>query len=217
MSALDRIELGTAGYGPITLPARFKVVGYGQNEEQRSRYPSDNQKRIAHFSKLVEDSAASREARQAKSWSLIKHRTSLYYIFLLVLFAIGFFAVRFHGNPDAAARYKKVSRVLWLGETIGKKVPSVVGPYKKVLGWAQTGAEWAVPGKLLDPYVAEIFEKRPEFIGAILLAGIILFVWHKRLVAKIRHQGLGLWREAFAADREERMPGSPAERAPPAG
>lgn len=186
VSAMDRVQLATADYAPITLPEEFEVVGTEKEDEED----------VARFNKCIEATRERRKKAIGPAWSEINKRRWDYRIFLtallLVVLLVGWLTF---GGEDAVETYRKFSVLhkvrVWILDT----VPGIKGPAKTLWSWAERGALAFSPG-LAERPVRALF-KLPEAVFAILLVACILLLRKKKRTAKLRHLGIDLWRGCF--------------------
>ncbi len=189
-TALDRVELATADYAPITLPADFEVVGTRGGDWER--------REIERFNKAIQKSTPLRRVKGAEGWDLIGRRRWLYRTFLLVTLLVAVLAFLLVVNPQGTVETWRdifVLNKLWVRfwDGVAQGTP----------GWVSTLGSWIGKGlQAVAPSAAEKvvtgFLKLPEAIVAIVLVGLGLLGLQKRVLGKMRHLGRDLWRTVFS-------------------
>lgn len=186
VSAMDRMRLATADYGPITLPVDFEVVGSDDGDVER----------VARFNRCVAASRDERRRAQGPSWKEIQGRRWDYRIFLialtLVVALVLWLAI---GGQGAIDKYREFSVFHKIGAWIADQVPGSTGPFATIWSWLEKGAVALSPG--LVKKVTEAVFRLPEGVFAILLIAVILLRRKSRRVARLKHLGLDLWRNCF--------------------
>ncbi len=189
VSAMDRMRLATADYGPVTLPIDFEVVGTD---------PAD-QERVEAFNRCLQ----APEARQARdnaakpAWKEIEGRRWDYRIFLIALTLVVALVVWLMiGREGAVETYRTYSPTHWLLVKIGDLMPGIEAPAVTAWSWISKAAVALSPG--LVKYATTALFKLPEGVIGIILLAWILMSRKKRRVARLKHKGLDLWRKCFA-------------------
>ena len=186
VSAMDRMQLATADYGPITLPVDFEVVGTD----------ADDAERVAQFNQCVQATRGEREKAQDPAWKEIQGRRWDYRIFLTALALVAALVLwLLIGGQEAIDKYREFSVFHKIGLWIADQVPGSKGPFATVWSWLEKAAVALSPG-LVKKVTTAVFQL-PEGIFAILLIAVILLRRKSRRVARLKHMGLDLWRRCF--------------------
>ena len=157
---------------------------------------------VEEFSTLLKGSIDDRKKRSPEAWKLIKKRTRLYYVFLTTLIAVALASVLIYFEVGffTVENYKKISAIGRIGSAIGESAPILAQLGGYFWGLLEKAAHFVTP-VAAKGLVEMFFQELPEFSVFVALVGGALFWRHKVLVAKIRHQGLDTWRQAFHAPR----------------
>jgi len=190
VSAMDRIELATADYAPITLPIDFEVVGTGTLDKERAE----------RFNACQSQTRTLRESAVAPAWREIEKRRWLYRVFLIALILVAALVFSLWRWPDGTvAEYRKYSVLTKFGIWLGGQLEGLGGFAVETWSVLEKIALAVVPGGpdgLPDQLVKAVL-KLPEGVIAIVLLAFSLMIWKQRLVARMKHLGLDLWRRCF--------------------
>ena len=185
VSAMDRMRLATADYGPITLPVDFEVVGSDEKDEGR----------VGRFNQCVQATRDKRQAAQGPGWKEIGKRRWDYRLFLTVLLGLVILICWLMWGEGAAESYQEKSpthtALVWIGE----KVPAIKAPTAKVWDWVTKAVVYFSPGpvKMVSTAIFQI----PGVLVIIAVAAVVLLRRKSRRLARLKHLGLNLWRECF--------------------
>ena len=187
VSAMDRMQLATADYGPITLPVDFEVVG--SDEEDAGR--------VASFNRCVQATRDRRGEAMGPAWKEIGRRSRDYRLFLTVLIFLVFLIVWLMYGEGAVETYRANSPTHTALVWIGDKVPAIEAPAVKVWSWLMKAVVYFSPGPL--KMVTTALFQIPGVLVLITAAAIVLLRRKSRRLARLKHLGLDLWRGCFDA------------------
>lgn len=192
VSAMDRIQLATADYGPITLPVNFEVVGTDAEDAER----------LKRFNECVKNEAGRMQREQAiePAKRLIAGRARLYRVFMSVLALVVILVGLLWFRPDGTiATYRERSFLTSIGTWIGGQSETLTAFAGDAWSFLEGTAKGLTPGgpdQLADRLVGTVF-KLPEGVLAILVVGVYLLIRKKQRVAQLKHLGLNLWRKCL--------------------
>ena len=190
VSAMDRMRLATADYGPITLPADFEVAGSDTDDEER----------VARFTRCVQATREERQAAIGPAWKEIGKRRWLYRLFLTVLVGLVVLICWLMYGDGAAEAYQASSPTHTALVWIGDKLPSsITDSVATAWSWVTKAAVYFSPGpvKMVTTALFQI----PGVLVFIAVAAIVLLRLKKRRLAILKHLGLDLWRKCFEQSR----------------
>ncbi len=189
-TVLDRAKLGTADYAPLNLPVDFEVVCTCHKDWE--------QETIETFKQALAASAELRREKTPDAWRLIGRRRWLYRLFLVATLLVAALGIALMISPEKTIEtYREYSifNKIWVKfwEARATESPAWLS---KAGGWVGKALKTMSP-KVLENLVTGLL-KLPEAIVAIGLIATALLWMKKRLLAKMRYLGRGIWKRVFA-------------------